>query len=293
MDLNLLQVFDAVHASGSVSRAAAQLGLSQPAVSHALRRLRTLFKDPLFVRVPGGVAPTAKADRLAGVVRQALSALDIAIRENDAFEPATSDRVFRVHMSDVGEVMWLPRLMEALQKRAPHLRIEVRQLDAAAIMPALESGAIDLALGYLPQLGAARHQVLLREHYVVLVRSGHPLARRRVTGAALRQTHFIHVRSHEATLDILRRLDLARNVRLSIPHFMVIPGTLACTNLAVLIPYRLANVFVADGNCRIVKPSIDAATLDVAVHWYWRFEADAGNRWLRELTFALFCEVRR
>ncbi|MBL8491873.1 MAG: LysR family transcriptional regulator, partial [Rhodocyclaceae bacterium] len=101
LDLNLMQVFHAVHAAGNVSRAAVRLGLSQPAVSHALRRLRLQFRDPLFVRVPGGVAPTAKAERLARAVGEALQTLDLAIQASEAFDPAAAERTFRLYMTDI------------------------------------------------------------------------------------------------------------------------------------------------------------------------------------------------
>ncbi len=113
-DLNLLQTFHAVHAAGSVSAAAERLGVSQPTVSHGLKRLRLLYQDPLFVRTRGGMAPTAKADRLAEAVRHALHLLDVAIQEGGQFEAAAAERTFRVHMSDIGETIFLPRLMQAL-----------------------------------------------------------------------------------------------------------------------------------------------------------------------------------
>ena len=152
VDLNLLHAFHAVHAEGSVTRAAERLGVSQPTVSHALTRLRHLYRDPLFVRTQGGMAPTAKADRLAEAVRQALHVLDVAIQEGARYEPAASDRTFRLHMSDIGETIFLPRLLRSLAERAPGVRLETFQYDDKDIGPALESGRIDLAVGYVPAL---------------------------------------------------------------------------------------------------------------------------------------------
>src|SRR5262245_37590649 len=144
-DLNLLQTFHAVHATHSVSRAAERLGVSQPTVSHALRRLRAAYKDPLFVRVQGGMAPTAKAERLASAVEHALSTLETALRETETYDPGRSERTFRLHMSDIGETIFLPPLVARLARLAPHVRLEAFQLDDADILPALESGRIDLA----------------------------------------------------------------------------------------------------------------------------------------------------
>ncbi len=289
-DLNLMQVLRAVHATGNVSRAAERLGLSQPAVSHALRRLRLQFKDPLFVRVPGGVAPTAKGERLARAVGKALQALDLAIQETEAFDPATAERTFRLYMTDIGELMFLPRLMASLRGESPRLRIEVHQLDPDGIMPALDAGNLDLAMGYLPQLTGARREALLREHYVVLVRRGHPLAANRATAATLSRLEYIVVRSHAETGRRLRALGLEAKVRLSLPHFLVMPAILARTDLATLIPYRLARTFMETGDFRLLELSPRSPELEVAVHWVRRHENDPGIRWLRDRIVELFRE---
>src|SRR5262249_10878459 len=207
-----LQTSHAVHATRSVSRAAERLGVSQPTVSHALRRLRAEYKDPLFVRVQGGMAPTARAERLASAVEHALATLETAIRESERYDPARSERAFRLHMSDIGEAICLPPLRAALARRAPRVRVEAFQLDDADILPALESGRIDLALGYIPALDVER-RFLLHERYVVVMRGGHPLARRKRTPAALGQLDYVLVRSHPATGRALQALGLSDRVR--------------------------------------------------------------------------------
>lgn len=291
LDLNLLQTFHALHATGSVSRAAERLGVSQPGVSHSLKKLREAYGDPLFVRSQGGMAPTAKADRLARAVQQALHILDVAIHETERYDPAKSERSFRLHMTDIGESVFLPKLMHTLAKLAPGVRLEVSQLDDREIRPALEAGRIDLAIGYFPGLGAAfEKQVLLREKYVVLMRNGHPLARTRPGAAALRRLHYVLVRSHSATARAVHDLGLEENVRLSIPHFMVLPRILAETDLAVIMPSRLSQEFLQMGKYRVWSPQVGLPAIDVSVHWYWRFAGDPGNRWLRELIASLFGE---
>ncbi len=290
LDLNLLQTFHAVHTAGSVSRAAERLGLAQPTVSHGLRRLRLLYDDPLFVRAHGRMAPTAKADRLAEAVRHALHILDVAIREGERYDPPASERTFRLHMSDIGETIFLPPLMRALALQAPRVRLEVSQLEDNDILPALENGRVDLALGYIPALADVEKQVLLHERYVVLMRASHPLAARAPTRAALRELEYTLVRSHPATARALKDLGLADNVRLSTPHFMVLPRILAETDLAVLMPARLSDAFAQLGDYTVWRPRVGLPAFDVSVHWCWRFEGDPGNRWLRELVVALFRE---
>ena len=204
-------------------------------MSHGLKKLRLLYQDPLFVRTRGGMAPTAKADRLAEAVRHALHLLDVAIQAGERFDAMSADRTFRVHMTDIGETVFLPRLMQALAARAPKLRLETSQLDEKDIGAALEAGRIDVAVGYFPALAGVERLPLLRERYVVLLRRGHPLARRAPTLAALRQLHFVNVRSHPATLRALRDQGLAGNIRLSMPHFLVLPRIIAETDLARVV----------------------------------------------------------
>jgi DNA-binding transcriptional LysR family regulator len=289
--LDLLQTFHAVHNERSVTRAAERLGVSQPTVSHALNRLRRLHRDPLFVRTQGGMAPTAKADRLAEAVRQALAVLDVAIQEGVRYDPAASDRTFRVHMSDVGETVFLPRLMDALARRAPGVRLETHQLEDRDIGPALDSGRLDLALGYIPSLGEYERIDLLSERYVVLMRAGHPLASRPPVRSALAKLRYAVVRSHGATARALKDLGLSANIRLSMPHFLVLPPILAATDLAVVMPARLAEVFRGLGDFAVWRPRVGLPAFDVGVHWSWRYAGDPGGRWLRELVVELFGET--
>jgi len=288
LDLNLLRALAAVHSTGSVSRAAEALGLSQPTVSHALSRLRRHLKDPLFVRVAGGVAPTAKADALAHAVRHALDTMQRALLESDAFDPAASSRVFRLHMSDIGEGVFLPELMRAIRDAGPELRIEAYQLEHDRINDALDQGKIDLAFGYLPTLTETQRADMFVDRYVVLMRARHPLASARASRATLAKLDYIVVRSHADTGRILQRLGHAQRVRLTIPHFMVIPSIVGRTDLAVILPSQIADSFARDGTLRVMRPDLGVANVPVSLHWSRRFENDRANRWLRETTLRLF-----
>lgn len=292
LDLNLLQTFHAVHATGNVSRAAERLGVSQPTVSHALQRLRALHGDPLFVRTQGGMAPTAKAQRLARAVEQALATLEIALRESETYDPARSDRTFRLHLTDIGETIFLPPLVNLLARHAPKVRLATYQLDDRDILPALESGRIDLALGYIPALSGAQRQYLWSEHYVVVMRAGHPLAGRPPTRASLSALRFALVRAHPATGRALADFGLADRVALELPHFMVLPRVIAETDLAAMMPLRLAEAFHQLGDYVVWTPR-GMPRFDVSVHWFWRFTNEPGNRWLRECIVETFDEGRR
>jgi DNA-binding transcriptional LysR family regulator len=286
-DLNLLHVFQAVHAAGNVSRAAETLGLSQPAVSHALTRLRLALHDPLFVRTSGGVSPTPKAQQLARQVDAALRLLDVAIHEADSFDPARSQRRFVVHMSDIGADEFLPLLMAQVRRHAPGVRIEAQQLDPAGIGAALEEGRIDLAFGYLPELSGTEHLQLLDERYVVLLRQGHPLAGRLRDRAALQQLDFILVASHVEPAKALHLLGLESRIRLTLPHFTVAPSILAESDLAVVMPLRPALRFAARHALQVVEPDLGLPPFSVSIHWSWRAQNDSGHRWLRGVVAAM------
>jgi DNA-binding transcriptional LysR family regulator len=292
IDLNLLRLFDGVYATRNVSRAAEQLDLTQPAASQGLTRLRGLLKDPLFVRGAGGVQPTPRADRLADPVRQALATLEEALSESEAFEPLRSRRSFRMHLSDIGEGRFLPELMVLLRRVAPGVRLESMPLPRGEIVDALDSGRIDVALGFLPGVKDTQRVQLLEDRYIVLLRHGHPFTRRRRSArlllAELRQLEFVAVRSHADTLRILQLLKLEDRLRLTAEHFLALPSIVRATDLAVVMPHNIALGFAAEGGYAIVAPPLPLRDFAVSLHWSRRFESDPGNRWLRQQILALF-----
>ena len=292
IDLNLLRLFDAVHRTRNVSRAAELLDLTQPAASQGLSRLRTLVQDPLFMRSAGGVQPTPKAQRLAHPVRQALATLEQALGETAGFEPSLSRRTFQIHMSDIGEGRFLPELLVALRERAPGVRIETRPVPREQITEALDAGRIDFAFGFLPTVKDTQRLKLLEDRYVVLLREGHPFTRKRRNGAALlaalRELEFVAVRSHADTLRIVEQAHLEDRLRLVTEHFMVLPSIVRATDLAAILPRNIARSF--EGGYAIVEPAFPARDFVVSLHWSRRFEADPGNRWLRAVIGELFRE---
>jgi DNA-binding transcriptional LysR family regulator len=290
IDLNLLRLFDAVFRLRNVSRAAESLELTQPAASHGLTRLRVLIHDPLFMRTAGGVNPTPKAIRLAEGVRSALNTIEQALNESATFEPLQSRKVFRIHMSDIGESRFLPELMVALRERAPGVRVETRPLPRDRVTESLDNGQVDFAFGFLPLVKETRRTELLEDRYVVLLRQGHPLTRKRRPGKALltamRELEFVVVRAHSDTLRIMQQLHLEDRVRLVTEHFMVLPSIVKATDLAAVMPRNIARGF--EGGYAIVEPDFPQRDFTVSLHWSRRFEADPGNRWFRALVEELF-----
>jgi DNA-binding transcriptional LysR family regulator len=292
IDLNLLRLFDAVYRQRSVSRAAESLDLTQPAASHGLTRLRLLIKDPLFVRAPGGVQPTPKADRLAQAVRAALGTLEEALNDSAQFDPRHSGKTFRIHMSDIGEGRFLPALMVALREQAPGVRVETMPLPRQQITEALDSGRIDFAFGFLPTVKETQRTQLLKDRYIVMLRKDHPFTRRRRSGKALLEAlgllEFVAVRTHADTLRILQLLNLEDRLRLTTEHFMVLPSIVRATDLAVVMPRNIALGFAQDGAYAIVEAPFPLRDFVVSLHWSKRFESDPGNRWLRQVILDLY-----
>jgi DNA-binding transcriptional LysR family regulator len=294
IDLNLLRVFDAVLHERGVTPAAARLGLTQPAVSNALARLRAVFGDALFVRTGAGMDATPFARELAQPVRQALALLESALAHGPGFDPGTSTRAFRFYMSDLGQIEFLPPLVERVQASAPGVRLESVALDVEDIGGALAAGALDLAVGFLPALGPPlRRQALFRDPYVCLMRADHP-----VIGKTLTRKKFLEAShalvsyrgGHRVIEEALERAGLARRIALRVPHFTVVPMVLERTDLILTLPLRVARVYEKRGNFKSLPPPVPIPPAEVAVHWHERFEADPGNRWLRDLVVELYSD---
>jgi len=295
LDLNLLRAFDAVLREGSVTGAAARLGLSQPAMSNALSRLRSLLGDPLFMRTSGGMRPTPFAQQLAAPVQQALDLIRAGFSQQAGFEPKTSDRVFRLQLTDVGEIAFLPPLLERLQRDAPLVRVETQHLPQGEVSDALASGEVDLALGFLPELSQGVVQKrLFRDRYVCLVRADHPRIGSRLTLAQfLAATHVLvssRGSAHEIVEQTLRNQGLVRRIALRVPHFTVVPMILARTDHMVIVPEGLLRAITPFGRFKALKPPVDIPALDVKVHWHERFGRDPGVSWLRGLLIDLYAE---
>ena len=295
LDLNLLRAFDAVLQERSVTAAAGRLRLTQPAVSNALSRLRALFGDPLFIRTPAGMDATPFARELGEPVRQALALLESALSHGPGFDPATSTRAFRFYMSDLGQIEFLPPLIERVQRAAPGVRLEAVAMEVEDIGDSLAAGALDLAVGFLPGLGPpVRRKQLFRDPYVCLMRSDHPrigktLTRKNFTEASHALVSYRG--GHRVIEEALERAGLSRRIALRVPHFTVVPMVLERTDLILTLPARVARVFEQRGNFRSLPPPVPIPPADVGVHWHERFDADPGNRWLREQLLELFTDA--
>lgn len=295
VDLNLLRAFDAILREGSVTAAGARLSLSQPAMSNALARLRAVFEDPLFVRTPRGMQPTPFAESLSAPISQALSLIERTLAQRSGFEPARSERGFRFHMSDIGEMLFLPPLLERLAREAPGIRVETTAFGEERIADALASGEIDFAVGFLPGLRApVRSRALFSDAYMCLMRVDHTRIGNSLSRAQFLEASHALISSigsgHRVVEDALVAAGIRRRISLRVPHFMVVPMLLERTDLIVTVPERAAAVFERLGRLKLLRPPVAIPRTDVRVHWHERFERDPASLWMREILFELIAD---
>lgn len=294
-DLNLAKVFLTIFETQSVSAAAKQLDLTQSAASHALKRLRLAMGDPLFVRTPSGMKPTPYAQKVAEAIGRPLEDLYLGIGIGRAFDPTVSQRTFKLYLSDVGQLVLLPRLLSFLATHAPLTKIRV--VSASKVNPetALEHGEIDLAIGYLNSLVSGFYQKkLFREHYVCVVRKDHPLFRKGMSVKSFENAHHAVADSTgmaHAQLDReLASAGIRRSVQLRVPEYMVLPFVVQESDLMVIMPSRLADQFSKLVPLKTMPLPINTKPYDINVYWHSRYNADPANIWLRRSIAALFSE---
>jgi DNA-binding transcriptional LysR family regulator len=296
VDLNLLVVLDVLLRLQSVTRAAAELGMSQPAISLALNKLRKTLGDPLFVRGSRGLSPTRRAESLAVPVRQVLDQIRNDVLRQPAFDPATTGRTFTFNMADVGELVFLPRLRAHLQAAAPGADLRTVSTPPAELAAALESGEVDLAVGYFPHLqGAVIYQQRLFSHsFVCMVRKNHPVFRTQMTKKQFLEARHVVVdqegKSHELFEETLAAQGLARRVALRVPHFLAVPLLVAESDLVVTVPYAIGASFAKMADLKMLRPPIEVGLPEVKQHWHARFHHDQANRWLRGVVAELFLD---
>jgi DNA-binding transcriptional LysR family regulator len=295
-DLNLLKVFDALWRHGHLGRAAEELDLSQPAMSHSLKRMREQLSDPLFLKVRTGMQPSPRAVQLAPVVQAVLANVREHMLTAPLFDPARARRTFTIVMSDIGEMAFLPRLLARLMKDAPHIDIRTISPSHRDLMDLLERSKVDLAIGFFPDLSGSDvfQQRLFRHGFVCLARKGHPIVKGKITQKQFRELSHVVVqsegRSQELVEQYLRTNGVKRRELLNSPHFLSIPMVVASTDLIVTVPVPVGDVFAQIANMQVLTPPYPIPPFDLKQHWHRCQHDDPGNRWLRSVALELFGE---
>lgn len=287
IDLNLFVVLDAIYSERSITRASHKLHLTQPAVSHALGRLRDLFNDPLFVREGRTMVPTPLARNLMGPVRHSLRGLEITLNEIERFDPATTARRFTLGVRDVLESTLLPALMRRVETRAPAVELAAVRVDRREMEAELAAGTLDAAIDvWLPLSDNIRHQRIAADRYVVVARDGHPAVGPDLDlETYLAQDHVLASsrRTGPGLEDVeLSRLGLQRRVRLRCQHYFAACRVVSQSDCILTMPEYYARVANADFDNQMVPLPLEMPPLDSFLYWHANVETEPANRWLRE-----------
>jgi len=286
MDLNLLAVLDAVLRERSVQRAAERLAMTPSAVSHALARLREVVGDPLLVRTSKGMVPTARAERLAPRLRDALGALQGVFDDDAAFDPSAAQRFFTISSADLAQFVILPPLLKQLAREAPGLRLVVRP-PRPEMLDQLASGAVDLAFSVMQDAPEGfRCQAVFREEFLCMLRKGHPAAAAPLTLERWLSLQHLSVapRGGPGSIvdDALAKLGKQREIALVVPHFLMAPLIVAETDLALLLPARIARRYATLLPLELLPPPLPLAAFTIAQLWHERAHGDPAHAWLRQ-----------
>jgi DNA-binding transcriptional LysR family regulator len=291
VNLNLLLAFETLLEERSVSRAAARIGLSQPAMSNALGRLRAIFNDPLCVRTARGMAATPRALELAAPVRGGLAQLRSALAERSHFDPAVSTRRFRLAMTDYAELLLLGPLLRRVDRAAPGVQILVRRVERIFIAPEadLRAGTFDAAIGFFPEAsaldpGTYSHD-LFEEENVCIAQKGHPLMGKRFTlrqfAAASHVGIFYRAESRSLIDNILAGHGLRRRLLAATPHFLTVPHVVAASDLIAVVPSGLAARFRKTLQLEVRKVPILLPRFHLRLQWHEHAAEDPAQQWLR------------
>ena len=296
IDLNLLVLFNQLLVERRVSKVADNLGLTQPAVSNSLARLRKLLGDELFLRTPSGMEPTPFAEQLAESVTYALGMIHSALNQRSTFDPKRSTRSFTIGMTDIGEIYFLPTLMDKLGQQAPGISLSTVRNTAVNLKDEMEAGKVDLAIGLLPQLKAGFFQRrLFHQRYVCLFRQGHKLDKRKISMSEFSAAEHLVVVSpgtgHGKVDELLERSGIERRVRLTVPHYVAIGHILQATDLVATVPERLAQRMTAPFGLTYVTHPAKLPDMAINVFWHAKFHRTPDNQWLRTLVFDSFVDT--
>jgi DNA-binding transcriptional LysR family regulator len=294
LDLDWLGVFVEVYKTQNVSRAALALGMEQASASIALNKLRSHFDDRLFIRTSQGMEPTPRAQAIYPELSQALLHIETARGQPGAFAAAHARREFRICMTDISEIILLPRLINHLQRTAPGLVVKTDKITSDSRRQ-LESGDADLAIGFTPDLEAGFfQQALFAQDFVCLAAASHPRVQARLSRRSFSAEGHILVSTsgtgHAIVDKVLARQKIERRVVLRLPSYLGVASIVAKTDLLVIVPRLLGNALALQEPVQVLEPPVPLPTYKVKQHWHERFNADAGNVWLRRTLAELFTE---
>jgi DNA-binding transcriptional LysR family regulator len=292
LNLDWIDVFVQIYKTKNVTRAAASLGIEQASASIALSKLRKYFDDPLFVRTAEGMMPTPRAQTIYPDLQEALARIDKTRNQPVLFSPEHAVREFRICMTDISEIVILPKLINYLQQSAPGVVIEAEKISIES-RTRLTSGDVDLAIGFLPNLEAGFYQQsLFEQDFVCLAAKNHPRIQGKLNRRLFSTEGHILVTTagtgHAIVDKLLAKEKIERRVVLRVPSFLGVARIVAQTNFLVVVPRQLGIALAAQEHVQVLEPPTKLPHYKVKQHWHERFNADTGNIWLRQTVAKLF-----
>lgn len=293
-DLNLLPVFLALMEERNVTRAAERLGITQPALSNALVRLRGMLQDPLFIRERYGMQPTQKAEALAPGIAAAVASLDELILGQQGFDPTKAERLITIAPNSYVEFVLVPAIVARLMERAPGIRLRLTPYGTDLAETGVISGATAMVLGRIvdpPDNLVVQH--LMDESLACVVRADHPQVNKRMSRKQYEQLKHVNVlppgRLRAGLFQALERQGLRREVAVSVTHFLAIPEMVAVTDYCATLPSLICRHLASDPRLKVLSAPVDLGTFPVEMAWHVRYRHDPAHQWLR----ALISEVAR
>lgn len=287
-DLNLLPVFVSLMEERSVTRAAQRLGMTQPALSNALARLRTTLNDPLFVRERYGIRPTPLAEDLAPAITEALARIDEVVRGQQAFDPARATQTFTLAPTGFVEFVLAPEIVARVRDQAPGIKLRLTPFGADLAETGVMSGTTAMVLGRLvdpPDNLVVQH--LMDDSLACVVRADHPEVQDQITREQYERLKHVNVlppgRLRAGLFQALDQQGLRRDVAVSVTHFLAVPEMVAATDYCATLPSLICRRLTRDPRLKVVPAPVDLGTFPVQMGWHVRYRHDPAHRWLRSL----------
>ncbi|MFZ2528657.1 MAG: LysR family transcriptional regulator [Rhodococcus sp. (in: high G+C Gram-positive bacteria)] len=285
LDLNLIPTFLLLYETRSATRTAEELSLTQPAVSHALGRLRRHFNDRLFNRSPGGLQPTELATTIYPTLRQAIEVIDTTVRGAGRFDPTTSRRTFRLHATDLGEINLLPAVLRLIADTAPHIDLHVEPLNFSVVEDRLRQGRADAAICTPPITAPdVDRDLIRRDSYCGICSADHPrIGNEPTLDDFLAERHIaVEVTTGHTDVDhALASLGHVRDVALRISHFAALPHLIEQTRYLSIIPRSVADQFLGIAPVKTFELPFDVPAVEISLYTYKRVLPDPGIAWFR------------
>ena len=294
-DLNLFKAFDVIYTEKNLTKAGEVLGITQPAVSNALSRLRELFDDELFIRTSKGMIPTPVANQIINDVRSALSLIQNTISETEKFDPSTADMTFKISIGDSSEYRLLPLLIKELAEVAPKIKVETYLTPRKDAPRELASGTIDFSID--PPVHSdphLKHEKIYEEDYVMIVRKDHPiLEKKEITIQDYLDLSHIHISNRKTGLGhvdmTLYRLGLSRDISLRAQHFLVAPYIVEQSDLAI----TTTKGFAVDRNLAWRELPFEIDPLVLHLYWHEAKDSDTSSKWMKELMLKTYGKLQK